>query len=611
MPEFFVGRLWDRLITKAVANRNDDATVLFEDIAKPVGILFRALGGDAGLTMKISQSTHHPGKRGWLQRFSSSEEKIELAWRDHEALYLPSSINLFPEASLNRELYFWLAALAVESRDGPWFIENQQATLRLLAKFPGLQARYQRLLHAILSLRPEIESLADDNAVQERVLCQALAAPGSVSSLPLAHYPWHPVHLWFHPTPPLSSNAQLDPPKRLDAFEQAESTQSVFQDERRHKAERREIQERKDGFMMFFRAESILSWAEYIKVNRPTDDDENADAKRAADEMDTITVTRDGKSTASRIRFDLDLPPEESDNTTLGVGVLLPEWHYKKNQLIKDYCRLQPMVATDAAPSALPAHLTITAQRIRRQFETLTSVRAWQKKQDEGSEIDVDAYVQHKVERQCGTFAVDGGLFKTLSAQERNLSCLLLADLSQSTDAYVSSDARVVDVIRESLFLFSEALSVTADRFGLYGFSSLRRDQIRFHAIKSFEEKYNDQVRGRIAAIKPGYYTRMGAAIRHSGSLLAKQASHQRILLLLTDGKPNDLDQYEGRYGIEDTRKALGEVCKLGIRPFCVTVDEKAGSYLPYLFGIGGFIVIRNPSELSQRLLSLYVQITH
>jgi nitric oxide reductase NorD protein len=419
------------------------------------------------------------------------------------------------------------------------------------------------------------------------------------------------MHLWFHPTPPLSSNAQLDPPKRLDAFEQSESTQSVFQDERRHKAERREIQERKDGFMMFFRAESILSWAEYIKVNRPTDDDENADAKRAADEMDTITVTRDGKSTASRIRFDLDLPPEESDNTTLSVGVLLPEWHYKKNQLIKDYCRLQPMVATNAAPSALPAHLTITAQRIRRQFETLTSVRIWQKKQDEGSEIDVDAYVQHKVERQCGTFAVDGGLYKTLSAKERNLSCLLLADLSQSTDAYVSSNARVVDVIRESLFLFSEALSVTADRFGLYGFSSLRRDQIRFHAIKSFEEKYNDQVRGRIAAIKPGYYTRMGAAIRHAGSLLAKQASHQRILLLLTDGKPNDLDQYEGRYGIEDTRKALGEVYKLGIRPFCVTVDEKAGSYLPYLFGVGGFIVIRNPSELSQRLLSLYVQITH
>ncbi len=611
MPEFVVGKFWNRLLSGAVESRDEDAVVLFEDIVKPAGILFRALGGDKGLAIKIAQSTHNHGKRSWLQRVAGSEEKIELAWRDHEALYLPSSINLFPDTALNRELYFWLAALAVESCEGSWFIENQQATLRLLEKFPGLQARYQRLLHVVLSCRPEIESLSDDNAVQENVLRQALTTPGCVSLLPLARYPWHPVHLWFHPTPPLSSATQSPPPARLEEFEQGENTQSVFQDERRHKAERQDVQERKDGFMMFFRAESILSWAEYIKVNRPTDDDENTDAKRAADEMDTITVTRDGKTTASRIRFDLDLPPEESDDMPLGDGILLPEWHYKKNQLLKDYCRLQPMVAANATPSALPVHLAVTAQRIRRQFETLISVRSWQKKQDEGTEIDVDAYVQHRVERQCGTLAADSGLFKTLNVQERDLSCLLLADLSQSTDAYVNNYMRVIDVIRESLFLFSEALFATADRFGLYGFSSLRRDQIRFHVIKSFDEKYNDQVRGRIAAIKPGYYTRMGAAIRHAGSLLVNQPSHQRILLLLTDGKPNDLDQYEGRYGIEDTRKALNEVRSLGIRPFCVTVDEKAGSYLPYLFGASGFIVIRKPSQLSHQLLTLYAQITH
>ncbi len=611
MPEFVVGKLWNRLLSGAVESRDEDAVVLFEDIAKPAGILFRALGGDKGLAIKIAQPTHNQGKRSWLQRVAGSEEKIELAWRDHEALFLPSSINLFPDIALNRELYFWLAALAVESREGSWFIENQQATLRLLAKFPGLRARYQRLLHAFLACRPEIGSLPQDSAAQEKVIRQVLTTPGSVSLLPLARYAWYPVYLWLHPAPPLSSNTQSPSPTKLEEFEQGENTQPVFQDERRHKAERQDVQERKDGFMMFFRAESVLSWAEYIKVNRPTDDDENTDAKRAADEMDTITVTRDGKTTASRIRFDLDLPPEESDDIPLSEGILLPEWHYKKNQLLKDYCRLQPMVAANAAPSALPAHLAVTAQRIRRQFETLTSVRSWQKKQDEGDEIDVDAYVQHKVERQCGTLAADGGLFKTLSVQERDLSCLLLADLSQSTDAYVNNDLRVIDVIRESLLLFSEALFATADRFGLYGFSSLRRDQVRFHVIKSFDEKYNDRVRGRIAAIKPGYYTRMGAAIRHAGSLLVNQPSHQRILLLLTDGKPNDLDQYEGRYGIEDTRKALNEVRSLGVRPFCVTVDEKAGSYLPYLFGAGGFIVIRKPSQLSRQLLTLYAQITH
>ncbi len=609
MPELFVGKLWDRLIKRAVEHRVINTQVLFEDIVKPAGILFRALGGDAGLALKISQSTHHQGERSWLRRVARSEEKIELAWRDDEALYLPSSINLFPDASLNRELYFWLAALAVEIRDGSWFIENQQATARLLNKFPGLNARYQRLLHATLLCRPDIGSLSTDNAAQEEILRQALTMPGYKSLLPQAQYPWHPVHLWLHPSPPLSANTPSAPPARLKEFEQNENSKLVAQDQRKHKAERQDIQERKDGFMMFFRAESILSWAEYIKVNRPTDDDENEDAQRAADQMDVITVTRDGKSTASRIRFDLDLPPEESDDMPLEEGILLPEWHYKKNQLLTDHCRVQSMVAINATPSALPAHLTVTAQRIRRQFETLVSVRAWQKKQDEGAEIDMDAYVQHKVERQRGAFVANNGLFKTLYAQERNLSCLLLADISQSTDAYVNNNMRIIDVIRDSLFLFSEALFVTADQFGLYAFSSLRRDQVRFHVIKSFSEKYNDQVRGRINAIKPGYYTRMGAAIRHAGSLLSKQVSHQRILLLLTDGKPNDLDWYEGRYGIEDTRMALNEVRAQGIRPFCVTIDEKAGSYLPYLFGAGGFIVIHDPSQLPHKLLSLYTKI--
>lgn len=611
MPEIFVGRLWDKLITRVADSRHNDATVRFENIVKPAGILFRAFGGDKGLVMKIAQSTDNQGKRGWLQRISGSEQKIELVWRDHEALYLPSSINLFPETSLNRELYFWLVALAAEIREGAWFTENQQAILRLLEKFPGLRLRYQRLLHALLPLRPGIASLSGDDADQEQAILQSLAKPGSVSTLPLARYPWYPIHLWLHPTPPLNSIAQSESPEKLKEFEQGENTQAVFQDQRRHKAERREGQDRKDGFMMFFRAESILSWAEYIKVNRPTEDDENADAKCAADEMDTITVMRDGKHITSRIRFDLDLPPEEFDDAPLGEGILLPEWHYKENRLMNDYCRLQSIIAINTAPSVLPVHLAATARQIRRQFEALKSVRIWLRKQYEGTEVDVDAYLQHKVERQCGAMATDSRLYKTLSVHERNLSCLLLADLSQSTDAYVNNNERVIDVIRESLFLFSEALSATADRFGLYGFSSLRRDQIRFHVIKAFEEKYNDQVRGRIAAIKPGYYTRMGAAIRHSGSLLANQASHQRILLLLTDGKPNDLDQYEGRYGIEDTRKALGEVRKQGIRPFCVTVDEKASGYLPYLFGTGGFVVIRKPSELSKRLLSLYVQVTH
>ena len=607
--EQFVGTLWHRLVTRAADTGHGAAVVRLEEIAKPAGFLFRALGGDSGLALKAAQATDNAGRRTWLQRLAGSERRIELAWRDPQALHFPAAIKLFPQAALNRELYFWLAALAAEIRSGEWFIEHQRATQRLLEKFPGLHTRYQRLLHASLLLRPEPESLPPDGAAREQAIRQALATPGSVAHLPTARRAWHPVQLWLHPAPPVAAHT-LPTPAVAQEPPEADQTHPASEDNRRRKAQRDDMPDGKDAFMMFFRAESIMSWAEYIKINRPTEEDAAEGGKRAADDMDIINVARDDKRTAARLRFDLDLPPEASDDTPLGEGILLPEWHCRKGVLQENHCRVQPMIAAHAAPAALPAHLAATARRIRSQFEALTPARVWLRRQHDGTEIDLDACVQRTIERRSGTATADTGLYKSYQAQQRDLACLLLADLSQSTDAYVSDQARVIDVIRDSLFLFSEALSATGDRFGLYGFSSLRRDNVRFHVIKEFEHKYDDRVRGRIAAVKPGYYTRMGAAIRHACTLLARQPSHQRLLLLLTDGKPNDLDQYEGRYGIEDTRQALSAARKQGIQPFCVTVDKKAGSYLPHLFGVGGYVVIRKPTELPRQLPALYAQIT-
>ena len=376
-------------------------------------------------------------------------------------------------------------------------------------------------------------------------------------------------------------------------------------------ADRTEMPDGKDGFLMLFRAESLFSWAEFIKVNRPQDEEDDTDnAARAAEDIDQLTVARDSKTSAARLRFDLDLPGAGEDDTPLGAGIHLPEWDWKKQVLQPDYCRLQEMVAHQAAPCALPAPLRRTARRLRNHFQALAPTRSWLKAQPDGEELDLDAWVQHESDRHLGHPAAERGLYRAQVNQQRDLACLLLADLSLSTDAYASDHARVIDVIRDSLFLFSEALSATGDRFAMYGFSSLKRSHVRFHRLKSFDERYDAEARGRIAAIKPGYYTRMGAAIRHATTLLAKQPNSQRLLLLLTDGKPNDLDQYEGRYGIEDTRVALHEARQLGLRPFCVTIDNEASEYLPHLFGTSGYTVIRKPEELPRELPMLYAQMT-
>jgi len=607
--EEYVGELWDRLITGAAEKRHAAATVKLDDIAKSAAIFFRALGGDPGLGISAAPAVRHGARRRLLQRMAGSGEKVELSWRDGEVLRLPSQIDLFAEYALNRDLYFWLVALAaVETNNHrSWIVRNQQATLVTLQRFPGLQSRYTRLVDALLAMRIPPHKLSADEAAQEHAIRQALQHPGSVDEIIVAKRPFQPVPLWPHPNPPVNGEsvaAGAVSPEQAGNAAQKKSR-------RKHLAQRTDVKEDKNGFLMMFRAESLFSWSEFVKVNRPQDEEDDAEtAQLAAEDMDHLTIARDGKASAANVRFDLDLPAGAADDTPLGEGVLLPEWNWKKQVLQPDYCSLQQLIATDAKPCELPHALKNTANHLRRQFQALTPTRHWLKGQQDGEELDLDAWVQLTSERNSTMPTSEHGLYRAQVNQERDLACLLLADLSLSTDAYVSNHSRVIDVIRDSLLLFSEALTATGDSFALYGFSSLKRSHVRFHYIKGFDEKYSGQVRGRITAIKPGYYTRMGAAIRQASSLLVQQKKRQRLLLILTDGKPNDLDQYEGRYGIEDTRVALIEARKLGLRPFCVTIDTEASDYLPHLFGAGGYVVIRNPADLPKELPLLYAQMT-
>jgi nitric oxide reductase NorD protein len=386
---------------------------------------------------------------------------------------------------------------------------------------------------------------------------------------------------------------------------------NVTKSRRKHAAERTETPDGKDGFLMMFRAESLFSWTEYINVNRPQDEEDDIEsAALAAVDMDSMTVARDGETSVAKLRFDLDLPPAGEDDTPQGEGIPLPEWDYTKQIMQPDYCLLQEFVSPHAHPCELPPQLRRTARRLRSQFQALAPTRTWLKGQQDGEEIDIDAWVRQEADLLSGAHADSRSVYRAQVNQQRDLACLLLADLSLSTDAYASDHARVIDVIRDSLFLFSEALSATGDRFAMYGFSSLKRGNVRFNRLKSFDERYDSLARGRIQTIKPGYYTRMGAAIRQANALLAKQPQRQRLLLLLTDGKPNDLDRYEGRYGIEDTRMALHEARQQGLRPFCVTIDNEANEYLPHLFGAGGYAVIRKPEDLPKELPLLYAQMT-
>jgi nitric oxide reductase NorD protein len=136
------------------------------------------------------------------------------------------------------------------------------------------------------------------------------------------------------------------------------------------------------------------------------------------------------------------------------------------------------------------------------------------------------------------------------------------------------------------------------------------RRAVRILELKRFGEPWNDAARQRVLGIRPGFYTRMGAAIRHGTQRLAERGERQRLLLILSDGKPNDLDHYEGRHGLEDTRHAVHEARQAGLTPFCVTIDREANAYLPRLFGAQGFALVHRADQLARALTQVYLRLT-
>ncbi|MEE9447139.1 MAG: VWA domain-containing protein [Arenicellales bacterium] len=608
--EEFIGKIWHRYISQRAQQDYPEAAINLDEIRFELGLFFRALGGEGGLRIEEALETDNYARRSLMQRVAGEGKRNSLAWRDDETLRLPNRIALFSDNALNYDLYLWLAAISSSDVEQTfWLASNQQRSLQTLEAWPGLTKVYSRLVEAHILQRPSPEGLPTAEANQEQIIQAALRQPEramqfkqAAKKVPQA------VPLWLHPSPPEMSMEGLASQHDPDQPE-SQKTKPADAAKKRKQGEHAQLPTDKGG-LLSFRLETLWSWSEYIKVDRSTTESDDDDATKTAEDMDSIAVAQDSEAASSKIKIDLDLPSGEYDDIVLGEGIPIDEWNYKTQVMQKDYCRLQPMIVRHAGEQALPSELKIQARKIRQQFEMLRPERQWVSRQAQGSEIDLESYVSYLSDRKHGQVNNDQLVYRQARQQHRDLACLLLADLSLSTEAYINNDKRVIDVIRNSVYLFSEALSATGDQFAVHGFSSRNRNHVRFYDIKAFDAPYDEVARGRINALKPGYYTRMGAAIRHASKLLGEQGAKQKLLLLLTDGKPNDLDQYEGRYGLEDTRMAVLEAQALGIQPFCITIDQQAEDYLPYLFGKQSFMLVRHAKDLPQKLPLLYLRLT-
>jgi nitric oxide reductase NorD protein len=276
-----------------------------------------------------------------------------------------------------------------------------------------------------------------------------------------------------------------------------------------------------------------------------------------------------------------------------------PEWDWKTERYVERASTVrvaEPLLADGAwAAGVLRAHAAVV-RRLREKFERLRARRVRLTRQREGDELDLSACVGALVDRRTG-HAPDDRLYLQVRPARRGLAIGILVDISGSTDERLGA-SRIIDLEKVALLLTCEALDALGDEYTVLTFSGKGAGDVRLRTIKDFGERTGETVRRRITALRPEGYTRLGPAVRHASALLARPGSGHRLLLILSDGRPNDVDQYQGRYGIEDSRQAVAEARRQGIFPFCITVDRKGPAYISRIFGQSGHVIVRHADQL-------------
>ncbi|MEW6777550.1 MAG: hypothetical protein AB1405_14730, partial [Bdellovibrionota bacterium] len=261
--------------------------------------------------------------------------------------------------------------------------------------------------------------------------------------------------------------------------------------------------------------------------------------------------------------------PEEHLTAADG-GLRYDEWDCTQARYRRQYCRVQTRTPLfDAtAPSPLREELAGRRQQVRevvRLFDSLRPVPRRARRQMDGDSVDLDAYVDQAVQMRLGG-AMNENLYEKMEKSERSVAATLLLDLSASTERWVGR-RRAFEVGIESAALFALGQQVLGDEVEILGFSGSGPERVWISNFKRFDERLDEAVLGRLDQARPQAFTRLGAALRHASASLAKRPARHRLLLLLSDARPQDEDGYEGQYAWADTRKALDEARRLGVRP--------------------------------------------
>ncbi len=587
------------------------AGVLFEDVS---GIMLNFVHGLSGRRLKLEQG--------------------EATYTDSETLFLPAVIARMQKAEDNFTLCKAMVAMMwAQTRFGSFRVDlpqllgvyqdNERAlklfhaleTLRLEAciarELPGLHREMQRLRTELNETLPsgwqdlarqleEPEATADDSLRLLTVAYAGLAPPdicyqGELRPEAIAH----------------CMTARITKEKILLRVKLAQLEQELIK-HRNPEAASRPV---KFGLNEKPDIETGLMALELTLDDAPIAPPDDVRQLITSIQLDLGEVPPEYLVAAGPGEYDPSLyqeKPADPDDVWQGTyheegASLYPEWDYGRQHYRKNWCVMREkdvIPVYDGFREATLEKYSGLLKHLRKTFEAMRDENRLLKRQAYGDNVDIDALVEALADARDGS-EMSERLFMRMHRTERNIAVMFMVDMSGSTRGWIN------DAERESLVLLCETLETLGDRYAIYGFSGTTRKRCELFRIKRFDEPYNEEVRARISGIRPQEYTRMGFAIRHLTSVLNAIEARTKLLVTLSDGKPDDYhDNYRTRYGIEDTRKALQEAQRNGIHPFCITLDQEAREYLPHLYGAVNYTVIDEVGKLPFKVADIYRRLT-
>ncbi len=292
-----------------------------------------------------------------------------------------------------------------------------------------------------------------------------------------------------------------------------------------------------------------------------------------------------------------------------GYHITYDEWDIAKKKYKEDFCKVYPtsILKTDVTYyKKTLAENRATLMGLRKMLSNVNNQFHQQKRLPQGEEFDLDALTDLFVAIHSQQTPSEN-IYTSKRKKVKDISILLLLDVSLSSDAYAAGN-RVIDVEKQVSILFGEILNEYNIDFSINCFYSKTRNHSSYITIKDFDDEWN-QAKYRVGAVEPSGYTRIGAALRHSGALLDQRETKNKWVILISDGKPNDYDKYEGNYGINDIKQALRELNERNIHSYALAIEAQAKYYLPQMFGQNHYQILTNPVELLKSLVLLYEKI--